>query len=337
MHELRKDPLLNRWVVILQNSLGPEAYKKPAHGKPEGPEKCILCEGHESRTPNEITADRAGTGPNTPGWLTRVIPNPKPILHIEGDLGRKGYGMYDKMNSIGANEIIVETPRHNQKAEDMGRDQMHRVLSMYKSRIADLERDTRIRYVFVCKNHGRGSSAAYEHSHSEIIGTPIIPKLIKEELDNAKVYFAYKERCIFCDIMHEESRMEERVILESRHFIAFCPYAPKFPFEFWLLPKKHACAFQEIGQDELYDLADVMTTLLKKLRKVLGDPSFHYVIHTSPNRIPRRDHWHTLGDDYHWHIEFTPRLVRASGFEWGSDFYVLNTSPEDAAKYLKEA
>lgn len=338
MHELRKDPLLNRWVAVMDYSLGPKDYIQAATRRAEEPSPCIFCEGNETSTPPEIIAIRKENSlPNGPGWHTRVIPNPRPVLRIEGDLDRRGIGIYDRMNSIGANELILEGPEHEKRAEDYGVEQMLKVLTLYRMRLADLEKDPRMRYVLICKNSGRGSGALYSHPHSEITATPIIPKLLKDELDSAKQFYSYKERCIFCDIMNEELRLVERIIAVSSHFVAFCPYAPKFPFEFWIMPKRHYCAFQDIRDDELNDLSQLMTTMLKKLRAVLSEPPFHYVLHTAPNRIPRRDHWHTLGDDFHWHLEVAPRLVRFSGLEWGSEFYVLTTSPEDAAKYLKEA
>lgn len=293
---------------------------------------CILCEGREKETPPEITALREGGR-----WWARVIPNVKPVLHVEGDLGRKGVGMYDKMNSIGANEIIVESPEHDKFPEDIGAAHVLRIIRLYKERVVDLEKDQRLRYILIFKNSGKGAGAIYTHPHSEIMATPIIPKLLKEELDGAKQYYAYKERCIFCDILREESGHGERVISETRDFVAFTPFAPKFPFEFWIMPKKHDCAFQDIGESEMEDLSLMLSTAVKKMRRVLRDSPYNYVIHTAPNRIPRRNHWHTLGDDFHWHIEVIPRLLRTSGFEWGSDFYVLTTSPEDAAKYLREA
>jgi UDPglucose--hexose-1-phosphate uridylyltransferase len=168
------------------------------------------------------------------------------------------------------------------------------------------------------------------------MATPVIPKTVKDELDNAKQYFAYKERCVFCDIINEELRVGERVILESRHFVAFCPYAPQFPFEVWIVPKRHSCAFHEILPEETEDMGHILMSVLKKLRKVFHDPPFNYFIHTAPNMVPRRNHWHTLGEDYHWHLEIMPRLITTSGFEWGSGFYILPTSPENASKHLRE-
>jgi len=336
MHELRKDPLMNRWVAVMSDSMAPAEYHIPGDEAKES--ECILCSGREKETPPEITAIRGnGSHPNEPGWLARVIPSFKPILHVEGELGRRGVGMYDRMNSIGANEIIIETPEHNKTSGDISFEQTLRVVSLYKERIADLEKDLRLRYVLIYKNSGREAGAVYSHPHSQIIATPIIPRRIKEELDGAKQYYAYKERCIFCDIIREELRNGERVIFETKKFIAFCPYAQISSFEFCIMPKRHSCAFQEINSEEMEDLALMLSAMLKKLGTVLKNPPYNYIIHTVPNMIPRRNHWHTLGEDFHWHIEVGPRLARASGFEWGSGFYAVTTSPEDAAKYLREA
>lgn len=336
MHELRKDPIMGRWVAVLTPSKTPGEYalRRESIGKTP----CILCEGREGETPPEITSiRRGGTLPNTSGWWVRVIPSFAPILQVEGELGRRGVGMYDKMNSIGANEIIIETPEHDKRPEDMGFEHMIRIVRIYRERIADLEKDSRLRYILIYKNSGKSAGAIYSHPHSQVIATPITPKRVKEELEGAKQYYAMKERCIFCDIMREELRVGQRIILETKNFIAFCPFAQRFPFEFWVMPKRHSCAFQEMSSEETEDLGVILCTSMKKLGTVLKNPPYNFIIHTAPNRVPRRNHWHTLGEDYHWHIEVMPRLTSVSGFEWGSGFYVVGTSPEDAAKYLREA
>jgi len=330
MYELRKDPLLGRWVAVNKESRAPSDYDIPVEDYTEN--SCILCPGHEGRTPPEIIALR-----DDGSWSVRVFPNFDLVFHIEGELGRKGVGMYDKMNSIGANELIIESPYHDRRPEDIGVTQMTRVIQTYQDRITDLKKDSRIRYVLVFKNSGRSAGAIYTHPHSEIVATPIIPKRIEDELDGAMQYYSYKERCVFCDMMRQEMKTGERVIFETKDFIAFCPFSPKFSFEFWILPKRHHCAFEEIKISELEDLGAMCTTVLKKIRQVLRNPPFNYVIHTAPHRITRQNMWHALGEDYHWHIEIVPRLTGMSGFEWGSGFHILSTSPEDAAKYLREA
>ncbi len=335
IHELRKDPLLGRWIAVMNEPKSPSGYLSFPHE--EGGKSCVLCAGREGETPGEImVVTRINPAEPSKRWWTRVIPNFSPLFQVEGDLGRRGEGMYDKMNSIGANEIIIESPEHLVRPEDMGVDQMVRVIMTYRDRVADLEKDPRLRYTLIYKNSGTEAGAVYSHPVSYLVSTPIIPKRVKEELDGAKQYYNYKERCIFCDIVQEELRLGSRVILETRNFVAFCPYASKFPFESWIVPKRHNCAFQDIRAEEMQDMALILSSVLRKLRAVFDGLAFNYFIHSAPNRIPRKNHWHTLGEDFHWHLEIMPRLLRTSGFEWGSGFYILPTSPEHASQYLRE-
>jgi UDPglucose--hexose-1-phosphate uridylyltransferase len=332
-HELRKDLLLGRWVVVLKDSKRPEDYHIP-ETKEVGGEgtvgECLLCQSNFQKEILTIP------GEGNLKWRVKVIPNPKPVLRVEGELRRRGVGIYDAMNSVGANEIIIESPYHDRAPEDMGIEQVKAVMEAYRARIEDLQRDARLRYVLIYKNHGTLANAIWSHAYSSVMATPVIPKRLKEELDGAKQYYGYKERCVFCDIMHEELTKGARIVLESPHMIAFCPFAPRFPFEVWIMPRRHSCAYQEISQEELGDLARSLSEILRKFKTLFGDLPYNYVLHTAPNRIPRRNHWHTLGDDFHWHIEFMPRLQRTGGFEWGSGFYILETSPEDSAKFLRE-
>lgn len=341
MNELRKDPLLNRWVAVLNDSKHLDFYvsKEPcqAQNNNEIVETCVLCRGREKETPHEIFAYRENEDKtaNAANWDTRVIPQLDYVFQIEGDLGRKGFGMYDKMNSIGANEIIIESPYHSQTPEDIGPKQMSLVLKTYKNRLIELERDPRLRYTFIFKDSGKYRD--YQgHPHSNVLSPPVIPKGIKDELDGAKNYYYYKERCIFCDIILEELNFSKRLIMESGDFVSFIPYAPKNPFEIWIIPKRHDCAYQNITDSEIDDLSMIFTTILKKIRKALQGSSFYYVFHNAPNRMPRKDYWHTIGDDFHWHIEIIPNVQKMSCFEAQTEFYVLYTSPEDAAKIIKE-
>ena len=341
MHELRKDPLLNRWVAVLKDSKPVEYYLENTHALPDkdeaAPGKCLLCPGNELEASPEIFAIRKeGCSPNSP-WETRVIPRINPIFQIEGELGRRGVGMYDKMNSIGANEIIIESPSHNTPPEELGLSQMVSVVKTYRHRISELEKDSRLRYTFLYKDYGRGSDSFFSHPVSQLVATPVIPASIKEELSGAKAYYYYKERCIFCDMLNDELRSGERVIMETANFVAFTTFAPRFSFEFRIVPKRHCCAFQDIRDDEIEDFGLVLMSTINKLKSLFRVPSYTYMLHTAPNRIPRKDHWHTLGDDFHWHVEVTPQLAVKNDFELGPEFYIITTSPEDAARYLSGA
>ncbi len=338
MNELRKDLLHGRWIEVLSESKSPLEYiLSPLKGSEEA--TCVLCEGRERETPKEIASiRRLETTPDSPGWWVRAIPSFKPLFRVEGNLDRRAVGIYDRMNNIGANEILIESPKHNIKPEDMGLEQMIRVIKLYKDRVADLSKDLRLRYIFIFKNSRLDYwQESFSHPVSFLIATPVIPKNIKDELDYAKQYYDYKERCIFCDIIREELRTGERVIFETRNFICFCPYASSYPFESWIIPKRHSCDFHTISGEEVEDLGFALMNILQRLKVIFeSEPPLNYFLHTAPNRVPRRDQWHTLGDDYHWHLEIVPRLREKSGFEWGSGLFIQTTSPEKAAKYLRE-
>ncbi len=186
MHELRKDILTGRWVEVPSESKAPPDYELLSPHKQEA-SGCVLCRGHEKETTSEITAIRTSAG-----WQVRAIPSFRPTFQIEGDLGRRGVGIYDRMNSIGANEILIESPDHNVKPEDMGLEQMIRVVTLYRDRVADLEKDSRLRYILIYKDSGREAGEIFSHPVSFLMATPVIPKMVKDELDSAKQYFPIK-------------------------------------------------------------------------------------------------------------------------------------------------
>jgi len=331
MSELRKDPIIDRWVIISQ-----ERGKRPSEFSSLKQERrsgfCPFCTGNENVVPPEILAYRqAGSLSNDPNWRLRVVPNKFPALHIEGDLMRQGDGVYDMMNGIGAHEIVIENPDHEATLATMPVAAVEDVLWAYRDRIRDLAGDKRFRYVMVFKNHGLAAGATLEHSHSQIIALPIVPKRVKEEVDGAKKYYDYKERCVFCDIIQQEINQNVRLVSENHDFIAICPYAPRFPFETWILPKCHAHDYQSSDKNMIEGLALILSDTLKRINRVLDAPPFNFVLHTAPVNH------HDASNHYHWHIEIIPKLTRVAGFEWGTGFYINPTPPEESAKFLREA
>ncbi|HQQ06206.1 MAG TPA: galactose-1-phosphate uridylyltransferase [Candidatus Omnitrophota bacterium] len=338
MPELRRDPIVGRWVIIAtERARRPDQFiQAPSEQTAEKP--CPFCEGMESHTPQEIYAVRSkGSAPNGPGWDVRVIPSMSPFLRIEGDLDRRGKGIYDLMNGVGAHEIVVETNSHVANMADLAEEQIAKIIGCYISRIQDLERDERFKYVLVFKNYGVSAGGSrVKHSRSQLIATPVNPKRVKEELVGARNYFDAHERCIFCDLIRQEIEMKSRVIVEIDGFIAIVPFAARFPFEIWILPKKHASDFVHLTEAQKGALAKMIKTVLQKLKIGLNDPPYNYIIHTAPFRRQKTGYWRTISEDYHWHMEITPRLTRVAGFEWGTGFYICPVTPEAAAKYLQE-
>ncbi len=324
MNELRREPLLGRWVLVSKNSLGPDAY---GPFEEQHPERCIVCE--HPRQESILSKD-------TDSDTITVVPYEQTYLKPSKALNRRGLSMYDIMDSTGHTELVIELPEHGRALETVSETHMKTLLDVYHERLSELEEDPMVRQVLIYKNCGGGSGDACGHAHSFISAMPVIPRAIKEELDGARAYYEYKERCIFCDIIREESRMAERTVIENDVSVAITPFASRFPFEFWLFPKKHSCSFRDTEDQERQGLASVLLSMLKRLRKLLRAAPYNLVLHTSPARIPRHSQWHTLGEDFHWHIEVIPRLTGITGFELGAGMHILTTSPEDAAKYLKE-
>ena len=329
MPEFRKDPVVGRWVII-----STERAKRPSDFTTQPVQalggNCVFCPNNEAKTPPEILVTRGPDSPaNGPGWSMRVVPNKFPALRIEGELEPSGEGLYDRMNGVGAHEVVIESPDHEATLATLPTDAVADVLLAYRDRVLDLKKDPRFEYILVFKNHGAAAGASLEHPHSQLIATPIIPIMVLEELKGAAEYFEIKERCVWCDVVRQERRSRRRVIMESGGFVAVAPFAPRFPFETWILPTRHRSAFEETGVEELRSLAELLGDLLRRMEHVLGRPPYNYMLHTAPLREGPLEH-------FHWHLEIIPKLTNVAGYEWGSGFFINPVPPEDAAAALRE-
>jgi len=332
MSQLRRDPITGRWIIVTT-----EAATKPGEfvfekHKKKKDKNCPFCLGNESMTPPEITAHRKEGKTNTPGWWVRVVPNKFPALKIEGKLNKEGIGVFDKINGIGAHEVIIDNPDHLSEISDCSDYQAEEIIWAYLGRSNDLRRDRRFKYILIFKNYGKPAGASLEHPHSQVIALPIVPKRVNEEVISANKYYEYKERCVFCDMLRQEEEEKERVVLENEDFMCFCPFVSRFPYEMWIMPKRHHSDFNslELKKEGVKNLGLILRDSMKKLKLTLGDPPYNYIIHTSPINGHERE-------DYHWHIEIMPRLIEVAGFEWGSGFYINPVAPEVAARNLKKS
>jgi len=323
--ELRKDPTSGRWVLVQHRTT-----------RPRDNGGCPFCSGHEQETPPEIAAYRSnGQPPNSPEWLVRVIPERAPLLQTEGDIQREGLGIFDMVSGRGASEILIESPEHNLSWESQPPEDIERVLWMYRDRIADLYQDPQIRSVLVLRRE-RTRTSRITHPFSRIIGAPIIFDELRQELATARQYFTYKQRCLYCDIIHQERRDGLRVVMHTPHFLVHTPYASRLPFETWVMPINHRHRFEDISSLEITDLARVLQATVRRLHAVQPGTPLRLGLHTAPNQTMRlrEDEWRTLADDYHWHLEFVTDGISK---ETLGGFSVNPVPPEVAAKELREA
>jgi len=337
MPELRRGATNHRWVIV-----APERARRPSDFEQKGaaqaeqaPGNCPFCAGNEDQTPPEVY--RVPDGDN---WHVRVIPNKFPALEDYAELGREPVdGFYDRMHGVGAHEVVVESPDHNKTIPDLPEDQVVRIVDAYIRRLKSLMENPWLRYVLLFKNHGKEAGASLHHPHSQIIATPIVPQEVRNSLNIAKAYYDRKERCLFCDIMLTELKSGERIVDDQDGFVTWAPYDARFPFELVIYPKAHSHDFTTMDETQRHGLARALIRTTQRLRNLLGDVPYNFILKTAPNPVVRPGkpgYWTTLQYDYHWRIAVLPRLTRVAGFEWGTGFYINPMPPEQAAQYLRE-
>jgi UDPglucose--hexose-1-phosphate uridylyltransferase len=336
--QYRYDPLQKRWVIIAsERGKRPQDFAIPREEAESA--FCPFCPGHEDKTPREITAIRDPAGrANGPGWKVRVVPNKFPALRVEGSPEREADGIYDRMNGIGAHEVVIETPEHRSRLSDRDPEEVALMLRVYRERLADLMLDQRLKYILIFKNSGAAAGASLSHPHSQIIATTVTPRTVALELNACREHHHVKERCLVCDLIKQEVAARDRLVYIDERYVAFCPYAARFPFEVFIAPRFHQHDYSRASDYDLRGLATVLRDVLGRYRAALDDPPYNYILHTSPNANvhPKRAHyWDTIAFDFHWHFELFPRLTRVAGFEWGTGFYINPTPPEEAARYLR--
>ncbi|MCE5301139.1 MAG: galactose-1-phosphate uridylyltransferase [Spirochaetia bacterium] len=326
LSELRKDPVINRWVITMDDKqFTPQKESMLPANLPEKDPACPFCEGNEDKAGKLLyeSKDRAGK------WRIRVVPNNNPYLKVETQLKRKGVSMYDTISGTGANEVIIESSRHDMDLDGFEKEHVRDLFKAYKDRILDLKNDTRLEYILIYRNRGFKAGAQNLHPHSELMAMPVVPKRVQEEMEAASEYHKFKQRCVYCDLIENEVSEKERIVKETEHFVAIVPFASMTPFEMWIIPRRHQAHYHCIDDRQTADLAYIMKECISRLNRALNRSSYNFMIHTSPVKDPEHRH-------YHWHIEILPRIKSIAGFEWSSGFYINHTPPEEAAGYLRK-
>lgn len=333
MPELRKDPITGRWVIIAR-----ERAKRPQQmsGHPlvtpsEVPSSCPFCPGCENETPPEVLSYRSPSSQrDTAGWWVRVVPNKYPALVESAPFKRSAHGIYDRMNGMGMHEVLIESPNHRDTFAELPISQIQEIIWALRDRAVELRKRPNVRYVLIFKNWGSEAGASIEHPHSQIIALPITPMSVADEIEGAEKYYDFKERCVFCDIIHQELSDASRILAQNDSFLAYMPFAARFPYEVCIIPKDHSAAFLDIVKNQVVDMSQIMSNVFGMLKKALGNVPYNFMFHTAPFDHSESESF------YHWHIELIPKLSKVAGFEWGSGFHINAIAPEDACRHLLE-
>jgi UDPglucose--hexose-1-phosphate uridylyltransferase len=327
MAELRKDPIVERWVIIAKNrAQRPNEFNAPPPIRSDKP--CPFCAGNEALATSEIAAYRNSSAQTD--WRVRVIANKYPAVasHPVHSTNASESPLFVTLDAVGAHEVIIESPQHVIGVTDLSTEQLAEVFAMYRERLLALKQDPRLRYALIFKNVGPQAGASIEHTHSQLVATPVVPAFVQEEIAGAIAYWQTHTRCVFCDLIAAEQANRQRIVLESHDLVAFCPFAARFPMETWIFPRRHASHFELCEPSSLAELAEMLRSVVAKIERSLDNPSYNYILHTAPFDTHDLSH-------YHWHIEIIPRTTSTAGFEWGAGYFINPVPPEEAAALLR--
>jgi len=339
-NEVRKDYLLDRWVVIAtERGRRPTDFAKQEREKAKI-DTCPLCPGNEYMTPPAVLvylkSGRGGIrkakdedGFRHKNWLIRCIPNLYPAFTPpKGEISRRQIiKSSDLAVAVGHHEVLVESPAHDEHPSDARIPQLVHVVNAYGNRLRELSAKPHVRYVSIFRNHGLEAGASLSHAHSQIIATPFIPKIVEEELKASRKFWKQKKKCVYCDILQKELD-GPRLILENLDFAVFAPWASVHPLEFWIFPKRHEATLLDMSQSEVKAFAETLKTCLKGLKKLVNDPPYNFGFHLTINKNAR--------EYYHWHLEVYPKLAIWAGFEKSTGMYINTLTPEAAAESLQK-
>ena len=335
-NELRKDYLLDRWVVIAtQRKRRPTDFVK--NRREERGAVCPFCPGNEHMTPpavlvylsssGRIIKEQDRNGMRHKNWLVRCVPNLYPVFSPPGRQVQVN-GMPALSRAIGHHEILIESPNHDEHPGIARVLQLTNVVNAYLDRLNYLSSQTYVKYVSIFRNHGREAGASLSHAHSQLVATPFLPRVQKEELTASRKDWVKHETCIFCSILQRE-REGSRFIWEDDKFVAFAPWAGIHPFEFWIFPKEHQSTISDLTHNEITGFARSLRVCLGGLKSLLNDPPYNFGFHLAPNESAK--------NYYHWHLEVYPKLTIWAGLEKSNGVFVNTVSPETAAERLREA
>jgi len=328
--EFRMDVVSGGWVVF-----APERARRPlglSHVKPHARENveravCPFCPGMEHDTPEPVYLYPA-EGP----WQVRVCPNKFPAVR---PITPQTRGLTQRLTAnllpgFGVHEVVIEGAKHEADPTALSDEIYQQTLIAYRERIKFFAADRRLDYVSVFKNVGAEAGASMAHLHSQMIATPFVPNTVRDELSGAENFYGLMSRCVFCDLMRAHSDGVPRFVTESANFMVVCPFAPRFAYEMWVLPKAHSSSYESIADEAAMELGRLLKRVLTALDAAAGVPAFNYFLHTAPLRSPSLP-------SYHWHLEIVPRTARAAGYEWSTGVFINTVMPERAALELQAA
>jgi UDPglucose--hexose-1-phosphate uridylyltransferase len=329
MSELRQDPTTEEWVIVAsERAKRPDDFvrHRSEQALPVFSPSCPFCPGNETMTPPTTLLYQQHGGN---GWQIRAFANKFAALNPDGvPTSNIVDGFFTEMPGVGAHEVIVETPFHNGSLPSMTDSEVTEVFQAYQERYNTLSEMPSAKFIIIFKNHGAGAGTSLEHSHSQLVVTPVLPEYVRMRYEVSIRYYDRTGRCLYSDLVERELEIGKRVVMDTDEFVALHPFASKRPFETWIIPRKQQACFGDVSREDLGGLAHVLRVVLLKFQQGLNNPDFNYVIDSAP--IGYEDKQYCM-----WHMRIVPRLTEMAGFEIGSGMYINTAVPEETAQFIR--
>lgn len=348
MPEFRQDPVIGRWVIIsVERARRPGNFIDPINRRRRDDDECCdLCVKPDNPvyTLGDICVVRSRQASSSPRPEVPCREEPAGQAPAQqASIPDAQNGLYEVIKDVGIHETVIETPEHVSNMADLSVGRISKIVQTYVVRFNEIEQNTRLTHALIYKNYGLSQFA--HHACSHIMAMPVASLEITVKLSGARQYFKDHKRCVYCDLIEREIKDKKRIVVETDDFLAVIPFAARFLFETWIIPRKHHADFAQGIRGHEEDLAKILKIVLQKIKNGLDDTAYNWVIQTAPFRrqdasqrepIGVRGKWQTIDVDYHWHMELIPRLTRMAGFEKGSGFYICAIPPEEMAEYLRD-
>ncbi len=338
MSDIRYDRLHDCYVIIATERLHRPDIGRGKPKKEAVPKVCPFCEGHESMTPPEIFALREpGSLPNTPHWRTRVVPNLYKAVQIEAPYAHH-FGLFEHWDGFGAHEIIIDTPRHLTSMVQWSSAETSDWLRTLRERVADLRKDSRIAYISLFKNEGTEAGATQSHSHTQLIGLPIIPARERTRYRVAHDYFVSHARPLLQEVLAHEREDARRIVAAENGVTAYCPYASAYPFEVLIAADRVPEQIDTLSETTIAAIVPTLQKVLSSLQRQLGFLEFNLILATPPLQAQEiaGEILEHAAESCPFYLRIVPRLYRQGGFEISTGIMINPVAPETAAKLLKE-
>ena len=327
MADLRYDPLTGVWVAIAQHRVQRPIELISVDSKPK-PLVCPFCPGNESQTPHAIAVFRgdgtiAPEDPVVSNWMLRVIPNKFPSLsQSEANLT---CGPYECFAGDGLQELVIPTPRHVSSLSHLSQQEMLICLAACQQRVAVMRNESGIEHITLFMNCRSAAGATLEHIHLQIAGSPLLNDYLLHRNRRNDINMERNGESLLATLLHWELEQGERIVAQTERFVMLCPYASRFSFQVWIMPRSSDSVFERCSPDDNREIADLCQRYVRRLEQIHDQPAYNLLLQLAPNRHQENEHWL---------LELFPRFNHIAGYEIGTNIWVNPTSPEEAARCL---